>query len=193
MAEMLKMEKKVVEEIKSNGGKADLALGDVTDFSGHKALIEGVIAKGGKLDILVNNAGAFFQGSFEKNTMEEYDKIQTINIRSMISLTHHAFPYLKQTKGNIVNLSSVNAILPLSNAFAYNISKGAVIDFTTNLALEVGPLGIRVNAVSPGFTKTYFASTLPGPFLDLIGTKAHPLGRVGLPDDIGNAIAFFGF
>ena len=130
------------------GTKVIQLIGDVTDLEFCKKLIKTTIETFGKIDILVNNAGLAIQSSiYDKKLLTNYDKMMDINLKSIVVLTQLAVPYLEQTKGVIVNMSSVRSAKP-SPSFSFYCMVGAALDmFTKCLALEVGPKGIRVNSV----------------------------------------------
>merc|ERR1719320_1112741 len=113
-----------------------------------------MVAKYGKFDVLVNNAGVLELGSIENTSLEQYDRVMNINVRSIYNLTMLAVPHLEKTQGNIVNVSSVNGIRAFPGVLAYNVSKAAVDQFTRCVALELAPKQVRVNSVNPGVTIT---------------------------------------
>lgn len=132
--------------------KALTVLADVTNEDETKRIIEETIKKFGQIDVLVNNAGMLETGTIENTSLEQYDRVMGTNMRSIYHLTMLAVPYLVQTEGNIVNVSSVNGIRSFPGVLAYNISKAAVDQFTRCVALELAPKKVRVNAVNPGET-----------------------------------------
>lgn len=100
---------------------------------------------------IYSNSGS---GTIETTTLDQYDRIMNVNVRALFRLTQLAVPHLIQTKGNIVNLSSVCGIRSFPNVLAYNMSKMAVDQFTNCIALELADKGVRVNSVCPGVIKT---------------------------------------
>lgn len=149
----------------------------------------------GKLDILVNSAGILEMGSIESTNVDQFDRVMNINLRSIYQIIALAVPYLIQSKGSIVNVSSVNGMRSFPGVLAYNISKAGLDQLTRCVSLELGSKGVRVNSVNPGVTitelhrragmdeETYQA------FLNRC-SETHVLGRPGYPDEIANAIAF---
>ena len=113
-------------------------------------LVQKTIETFGQLDILVNNAGVLEMGTIESTSLEQYDRIMNVNVRAIYQLTMLATPELIKTKGNIVNISSVNGIRSFPGVLAYNVSKAAVDQFTRCVALELAPKQVRVNSVNPG-------------------------------------------
>lgn len=148
-----------------------------------------------KLNVLVNSAGIIASGSIENTTLEQYDRIMNVNCRALFRLTQLAVPHLIETKGNIVNLSSVCGIRSFPNVLAYNMSKTAVDQFTNCVALELADKGIRVNSVCPGVIKTELHKRggmdeeAYERFLEHC-KKTHALGRAGNVDEVAAAIAF---
>lgn len=165
-----------------------------TYFVRLKNNIYGLFPKG-KLDVLVNNAGVLETGSIENTSMEQFDRVMNTNIRSIYHLTMLAVPHLIATKGNIVNVSSVNGIRSFPNVLAYNISKTAVDQFTRCVALELAAKQVRCNSVNPGVTITNLHkrggmdAEAYAKFLDHSKTT-HALGRPGQATELAEAIAF---
>jgi NAD(P)-dependent dehydrogenase (short-subunit alcohol dehydrogenase family) len=157
--------------------------------------VSGTIAEFGRLDVLVNAAGIIGSGTIESTTLEEYDSMMDINLRSVFHLIQLALPHLKKTKGNIVNVSSVTGLRAFPGVFSYCVSKAGVDQLTRVAALELAPSGVRVNAVNPGVVETnlHRRAGMDEPsyrnFLKHSETT-HPLGRVGQPREVGDLIAF---
>lgn len=129
------------------------------------------IEKYGHLDILINNAGFSIYGSIETLTMEHYDSIMATNVRGAVQLTQLAVPYLIETKGNIVNISSAAGIMPIPQACVYSMSKAALDQFTKCVAMDLASKQIRCNSVNPGkFGKT-FSKIINIQFLIFIGSN----------------------
>ncbi|MBE6155033.1 MAG: 3-oxoacyl-ACP reductase FabG [Firmicutes bacterium] len=143
----------------------------------------------GKIDILVNNAGISSKTPVESYTEEEYDKISDLNIKSVFVCSKEIVPYLKETKGVILNTSSMVSVYGQPSGVMYPASKFAVNGLTKSLARELAPFGIRVNAVAPGITETDMVKELPKEMIEPL-IKSIPLGRIGTPEDIANAFLF---
>lgn len=143
----------------------------------------------GKIDILINNAGISSSTKIEDYTIEEYDKIADLNIKSPFITSKEIIPYLKETKGVILNTSSMVSIYGQPSGVMYPTSKFAINGMTKSLARELAPLGIRVNAVAPGITETDMVKRLPKEVIEPL-IKTIPLGRIGKPRDIANAFLF---
>ena len=154
-----------------------------------KEIFEKIKKEFGKKDIVVNNAGVSSSTPLENYTEEEYDKISNLNIKSVFTVCKVAVPYLKETKGVIINTSSMVSIYGQPSGVMYPASKFAVNGITKSLARELAPKGIRVNAVAPGITETDMVSALPKEVIEPL-IKTIPLGRIGTPQDIANAILF---
>lgn len=145
--------------------------------------------KFGHIDILVNNAGVSSKTKILDYTEEEYDQISDLNMKSVFMCSKAIVPFLEETKGVILNTSSMVSIYGQPSGVMYPASKFAVNGLTKSLARELAPLGIRVNAVAPGITNTDMVAALPEEMIKpLIATI--PLGRIGTPRDIANAFLF---
>lgn len=153
------------------------------------AAFEKVNSEFGKIDILVNNAGISSHTHLEDFTEKEYDSIASLNIKSVYVCSKVSVPYLKKTKGVILNTSSMVSVYGQPSGFMYPASKFAVNGITLSLARELAPFGIRVNAVAPGITETDMVKALPPQMIEPL-IKTIPLGRIGTPADIANAFLF---
>lgn len=162
---------------------------DLTNEIEVRDTFQEIANKFGKIDILVNNAGMSSSTKIENYTMEEYDKISNINIKGVFICSKEIVPYLKETKGNIINISSMVSIYGQPAGCVYPMSKFAVNGLTKSLSRELAPVQIRVNAVAPGITKTDMVASLPEEVINPL-IKTIPLGRIGLPEDIANACLF---
>jgi NAD(P)-dependent dehydrogenase (short-subunit alcohol dehydrogenase family) len=170
-------------------------IADVTEMSQLDRLISETVDHFGQIDVLVNAAGILKQGNIENTTLDEWDKMMSINVRSVFYLMQSCISYLERTKGNIVNVSSVTGLRSFPNVLAYCVSKSAVDQLTRCSALELAPKGIRVNAVNPGVVVTNIHKR--GGMSDgdyekfLLNAKnTHPLGRPGEPDEVAELIYF---
>ncbi|HVF88443.1 MAG TPA: glucose 1-dehydrogenase [Blastocatellia bacterium] len=149
----------------------------------------------GGLDCLVNSAGILKSGSIEETSLDSWDEMMNINLRSVFYLMKLAVPHLERSRGNIVNVSSVTGLRAFPNVLAYCVSKAGVDQLTRCAALELAPKGIRVNAVNPGVVVSGLhrsggmSEEAYGAFLEH-GKSTHPLGRVGEPREIAELIYF---
>lgn len=160
-----------------------------------KQLVDDTVKHYGKLDILVNDAGIVKVGSIETTSLEQYDEVMNINVRSIYHLTMLAVPHLVKTKGSIVNVSSVNGVRSFGGVLAYCMSKSAIDQFTRCTAIELAPKQVRVNSVNPGviITEIHKRGGMDEEayqkFLERCKTT-HALGRPGQVDEVANTIAF---
>jgi NAD(P)-dependent dehydrogenase (short-subunit alcohol dehydrogenase family) len=169
--------------------------GDLTESHFPARLVEQVEAKLGGLDILVNAAGIIATGDWEKTSLEDWDRMLDVNLRVVFALSKLALPSLIENRGTIVNVSSVTGTRAFPGVLTYCVSKAGMDQLTRCLALELAPRGVRVNAVNPGVVRTnlHRAGGMPedryAAFLEHSKTT-HPLGRIGEPEDVAQAIAF---
>ena len=149
-----------------------------------------VADKYGRIDILVNNAGVSDSTPFTSYTEALYDKVMNLNLKGVFNAARAASDYMvQQGSGVILSTSSMVSIYGQPSGFAYPASKFAVNGLTVSLARELGPKGIRVNAVAPGITETDMMKAVPKEVIDPL-IRQIPLRRLGQPEDIANAFAF---
>lgn len=153
---------------------------------------------GGSLDLLVNNAGVNLFKGLEDTSMEEFDKIIGVDQRGLFAMCKYMLPLLRSAgDASIIHISSVHATQTIAGITAYAGAKGAVVAMTRSMAQELGPQGIRVNTVSPGFTESpmldeWLAATPdPGATMDRVNAL-HPVNRIASGEDIGHVVAFLG-
>ncbi|XP_047988612.1 3-oxoacyl-[acyl-carrier-protein] reductase FabG-like [Leguminivora glycinivorella] len=139
---------------KSKGIQPLTITADVTEDAEVDKIIEETVRHCGKLDVLVNNAGVLKPGGIKNSNMDNYDTVMSTNMRAVYHLTMRATPHLIESKGCIVNVSSISSTKPNALTIAYNVSKAALDQFTKCVALELAADGVRVNSVNPGFVKT---------------------------------------
>lgn len=182
----------VVAEIVQAGGKAIAVGGSVAVESEVAALFAQAKAAYGKVDILVNNAGVFAFMPLEHVTPEEYKRQFDINVLGVLLATKTALPLFPETGGSVINISSVvSRMAPPANSI-YSATKGAVDTITKSLAKELGPRGIRVNAINPGLIVTegvQAAGYDSGEFAAMV-IAGTPLGRLGQPEDVALPVVF---
>ena len=121
--------------------------GDLGVEGDTKLILDKTISELGRIDILVNNAGVLEMGSIENSSLEQYDRVMNVNLRAVYHLTMLAVPHLIKTKGNIVNVSSVNGIRSFPGVLAYNISKAGLDQFTRCVSLELAPNFTKIVAL----------------------------------------------
>lgn len=175
--------------------KPFIVTGELTNETDVKNIIDLTVKHYGKLDVLINNAGILESGSIESTSLEQYDNVFNVNVRSVYQLTALAVPHLIKTKGNIVNVSSVTGLRSFPNCLAYCMSKAALDQFTRCIALELGPKQVRVNAVNPGvvITNLHRSSGMDEEQLKTFfehAKETHILGRPGDVTEVAKSIAF---
>jgi len=168
---------------------------DVTAVDAPQRLVGAAIDAYQGLDVLVNAAGIIATGTLENTPDELWDSMMAINVRAPFRLMRESVPHLAARGGSIVNVSSVNGLRAFAGVLAYNVSKAAVDHLTRCAALELAPLGVRVNAVNPGVTVTNLhrrsgmGEDQYAAFLERAKTT-HPLGRPGDPAEIASLILY---
>lgn len=183
---------KVVAEIIADGGKAVAIQGDVSKPADITRLVTEAKAAFGRLDILVNNAGVYEFLPLEAITPEHYHRQFNINVLGLLLTTQEVVKHFPASGGSIINIGSVVTDLTPPMSAVYTGTKGAVDAITGVLAKELGPKGIRVNALNPGLTITEGTHTggIAGSDMEKNAIKQTPLGRAGQPQDIAKAAVF---
>jgi 3-oxoacyl-[acyl-carrier protein] reductase len=163
---------------------------NVTDRAAVDAMVAAVKAQFGRIDVLVNNAGITRDARLQKMTIEQFDAVIDVNLRAVFHCAQAVVDTMvEQGSGVILNASSVVGIYGNFGQTNYAAAKFGVIGFTKTWSRELGPKGIRVNAVAPGFIETPILATIPDKVLD--GMRAEvPLRRLGTPEEIANVYAF---
>ena len=180
----------VVDSITSDGGQAHALQGDLTQADEVDALIAGTLQAFGALDIAVNNAGSYPDKSLLEMTRTEWHAMYADNVETAFLCTQAAARHMKKSGGgSIINIGSISATVPGPEHSHYNSAKAAVVMFTRSAAQELGPFGIRVNAVSPGLIAR------PGIEAEWPEGVARwaaqaPLERLGQPEDVADACLF---
>lgn len=163
---------------------------DLGDLGQVTAAFNAVAEKYGRIDILVNNAGVSEATPFASYTEDTFDKVMNLNVKGMFHCTKAASEWMvKQGAGVILSTSSMVSIYGQPSGIAYPTSKFAVNGFTVSLARELGPKGVRVNAVAPGITETDMMKAVPKSVIEPMIAQI-PLRRLGQPEDIANAFVF---
>ena len=163
---------------------------DVTDRAAVDAMVAQVLERFGRIDVLVNNAGITKDARLQKMTIEQFDAVIDVNLRGVFHCAQAvADTMVAQGNGVILNASSVVGVYGNFGQTNYAASKFGVIGFTKTWSRELGPKGVRVNAVAPGFIETPILATVPDKVLDGLREQV-PLKRLGRAEEIANVYAF---
>ena len=185
----------VAGDIAADGGAAFAVVADLRSLEEGARAVDEVAAHDDRLDVLVNAAGIIATGDIETTTLEGWSDMMRINLDSAFALMRAAVPYLRASRGSIVNVSSVTGLRAFPNVLGYCVSKAGLDQLTRCAALELAPSGVRVNAVNPGVVETDLhrrggmEEAAYREFLEH-SRSTHPLGRVGQPEDIAEAILY---
>ena len=182
---------KVAARVLEEGGTAWFVQTDVSRDEEAKHLIGETQRRFQRIDILVNNAGIGQQTPLHQMGEEEWDRVLNINLKSVFLCSRYALPVMQaQKQGSIINMASILGLVGFPGAGAYNATKGGMRLLTRNMALDYARDGIRVNSICPGFIQTPMIEKE----LDEETTKflagAHPLGRLGQPEEVAQAALF---
>jgi 3-oxoacyl-[acyl-carrier protein] reductase len=179
-----------VAAIVAQGGQAIGAVVDVTDRLAIDAMVAKVKTTWGRIDILINNAGITKDARLAKMSSAQFDAVIAVNLKGVFECTQAvAETMTAQGSGSIVNASSVVGLYGNFGQTNYAATKAGVIGFTKTWARELGPKGVRVNAVCPGFVMTPILDTVPEAVKQKMIEKV-PLGRLGRPEEIAAVYAF---
>ncbi len=180
----------VVALCREAGAKAEGFVVDVTDRAQVDAMAARVRERHGRIDVLVNNAGITKDARLVKMTLAQFDAVIDVNLRGVFHCAQAvADTMIEQGRGVILNASSVVGIYGNYGQTNYAASKFGVIGFTKTWSRELGPKGVRVNAVAPGFIETPILDTIPDKVLQQMKDDV-PLKRLGRPEEIANVYAF---
>jgi NAD(P)-dependent dehydrogenase (short-subunit alcohol dehydrogenase family) len=186
----------LVAAVSEDGGRAISIPTDVRNEASVEELVRRTIEAFGRLDILVNNAGVGIRRTVTESTMDEWDEVMEPNVRGVfLCMKYGIRPMVDQGSGSVINMASVASYVGFPRDAAYCASKGAVLMLTKQAALDYAALGIRVNAICPGFIDTpmlrYYCDQQPDPeaaWREVL--DQHPMGRVGTPEDVAGAAVF---
>ncbi len=180
---------------RASGATVLACAADITEDGAAERIVSAAVEAFGGLDVLVNAAGVIATGSIEATSDEKWDAMMDVNVKAPFRLMRAAVPHLKERKGSVVNVSSVNGLRAFAGVLAYNVSKSAIDHLTRCTALEMAPFGVRVNCVNPGVTITNLHrrggmdETAYAAFLQR-SKETHPLGRPGQPEEVAAMILF---
>lgn len=171
------------------GARPLTLVGDLSRPEVADRLVDDVVAHHGRLDGLIGNAGTGWRAELEQHPLDAWERVLAVNLRAPFLLARAAQPHLTATRGSIVMTASV-AATGLGGQAAYDASKGGLVSLTRALAVELGPLGIRVNAVCPGFVETRLGEH-PA-IREQVATvvAAQPITRLGRVDEVAAAVAY---
>ena len=181
----------VVAQIKAAGGKAEAVQADVSDEAGFTAAIEAAAQRHSRLDVLVNNAMAYSWGTIEDTSTVDWHSNFSTSVDGTFWGTRAAMKLMKARGGSIINLSSICGLLGTSHMAGYSAAKAAIINFSRAAAAEGALSGIRVNVVIPAVVETPGTAGMLADEASRQNTeKLIPMGRVGQPEELANAILF---
>jgi 3-oxoacyl-[acyl-carrier protein] reductase len=181
----------LVEDIRNAGGEALAFAGDVSDPTGARRLVRDVVAAWGRLDIVIANAGIWDEDRAGQGDLDVWDRTIAINLRGAYLVIDAAIPHLEKAGGAIVLMSSTAGQRGEAEHSAYASTKGALISYTKSLAAELGPRGVRVNCLAPGWVETDLTrDALSDPARRREIEMSIPLGRVARPEDIAGPALF---
>lgn len=194
------LEETKAECVKAGAKEDDILdiLGDITTEDVQNKLVDETVKKFGKLDILVNNHGGAIHDRDEKGNLmiSAFDRTMDVNCKSTLAMCLKAMPHLLASKGSVVNVSSIASTMPTTMAPYYSMAKASLDQLTRILALQHAKAGVRVNCVNPGLIKTDFMTKMgfteeaQDKVRELMRVKHIPCGRVGMPEEIAEVIAF---
>ncbi|MFO1412965.1 MAG: 3-oxoacyl-ACP reductase FabG [Burkholderiales bacterium] len=179
-----------VDLIRKAGGEAEGFKVDVTKKESIAAMVEGVMAKWGRIDTLVNNAGIVQDAQFKKMSEEQFDRVIDVNLKGVYNCTKAVVDImLQQNSGVILNASSIVGIYGNFGQTNYAATKFGVIGMVKTWARELGRKGIRANAICPGFVETPILSSMPDKVIKMMEDRV-PMGRLAKPEEIANTYAW---
>ena len=180
----------VAREIEALGRAAIAAQCNVSDAADVEKFISQVLTSWGSLDIVVNNAGTTRDGLLLRMSEDDWDTVLDSNLKGAFLMTRAALkPMVKQRSGKIVNITSVMGLIANPGQANYSASKAGLIGFTRTAAKEVASRNIQINAVAPGFIETAMTGSMKDDLKASV-LKEIPAGRLGLPDDVADAVLF---
>lgn len=179
-----------VQKIVDAGGRAEGYVLNVTDRASIDLVVAALMARHGRIDVLINNAGITKDARLVNMTEQQFDAVIDVNLKGVFNCTQAVVPHmLKAGKGSIVSASSVVGLYGNFGQTNYAATKFGVIGMTMTWARELGPKGIRVNAVCPGFVETGILATIPEDVLKGMQERSW-LRRLGKPEELANVYAF---
>jgi NAD(P)-dependent dehydrogenase (short-subunit alcohol dehydrogenase family) len=180
----------VVQSIVSEGGQAQAHACNVSDQANVQAVMEAI----GSCDILVNNAGIAHIGKADTTSVEDFDRVYNVNVKGAYNCIYCAIPQMRKKGGGVIlNMSSIAAVVGISDRFAYSMSKGAILAITLSVARDYLKENIRCNCISPArvhtpFVDGFLTKNYPGNEEEMFAklSASQPIGRMGTPDEIAS-------
>jgi NAD(P)-dependent dehydrogenase (short-subunit alcohol dehydrogenase family) len=178
-------------KIAETGGSALAIEADVTETAGVESMVRATVSTYGHLDVLVNNAGVGTDGDVVELAEQEWQRILDVNLKGVFLCCKYAIPAMKKSGGgSIVNIASTAAFVGGSVSCVYPASKAGIVALSKNTALKFASSNIRVNCVCPGHVDTALTYTLKDPRVKAALVRKYPMGRLGTPEEIANAVLF---
>jgi NAD(P)-dependent dehydrogenase (short-subunit alcohol dehydrogenase family) len=183
----------VVEKIRANGGQGEAQACHIGDLDAMEKTVNALLERHGKIDVLVNNAAANpYFGPIDKTPLDAFNKTLDVNIRGYFYMTNLVGQSMKKTGGSIINIASVNGVIPGDFQGVYSITKSAVIAMTKAHAKEWAQHNIRVNCLLPGLTKTKFASAITDNPEMMKQVMPHiPMRRAAEPEEMTGQVIYW--
>jgi 3-oxoacyl-[acyl-carrier protein] reductase len=180
----------VVNEIERLGRRAIYIQADISDFEEAETMVGKIIAEFGRIDILVNNAGIIIDKRLTDMTIQDWNKVISVNLTGVFNCTKSVIEYMQKQKfGKIINIASISGQIGNIGQANYSAAKGGVISFTKTVAKEYAADNITVNAIAPGFIKTRMLDNIPEKVMEKI-LKQIPLRRLGKPEEVAMLVRF---
>jgi len=184
----------LIRMIRQQGGNGMFMCADVADEEAVRRWLRLTVDDFGRLDVMINNAGISRNAPVLELSLEDFERVLAVNLRGTFLCSQQAAKYMKENGGGaIVNIASTRALMSEANTEAYSASKGGILALTHAMAISLGPYGIRVNAVSPGWIETsdwQYSKRARVPVHSERDRLQHPVGRVGRPEDIAYACLY---
>ncbi|MGE5605978.1 MAG: SDR family NAD(P)-dependent oxidoreductase, partial [Bacteroidota bacterium] len=183
------------QQINDKGGKAIFVRGDIAAETDARRVVDETVERFGGIDILFNNAGIVIPGRIDNMSPEDWDRTMAVNIRGTYLLSRFAIPYLRKSKGCIVNNASSVAFKGVKDRAAYSASKGAIVALTRAMAVDYMEDGIRINCISPGTTDTPSLDGRLAKFEDPAAAREQfiarqPMKRLGKSEEIAEGVIY---
>ena len=180
----------IINDMSSCGVTAKAYVTDASSFDGAHEVVKQIVEDFGRLDILVNNAGITKDGLMMRMSEEQWDDVINVNLKSAFNFIHAVTPIMaRQRGGSIINMSSVVGVSGNAGQCNYSASKAGMIGLAKSIAKEMGPRGIRANAIAPGFIDTDMTNSLPQEVREA-WCQQIPLRRSGTAEDVANVALF---